>query len=57
MKRLATLKQEIKDAQEILRTGMSDEGPLDNETKMLVQEELGRLKKEATIEFLRTKRS
>lgn len=57
MKRLAALKQEIKDAQEILRTGMSDEGPLDNETKMLVQEELGRLKKEATIEFLRTKRS
>ena len=56
MKRLAALKQEIKDAQEILRTGMADGVPLDNETEMLVQEELDRLKKQATVEFLRTKR-
>ena len=56
MKGLAALKQQIKDAQDILRTGMADGVPLDNETEMLVQQELDRLKKEATVEFLRTKR-
>jgi len=52
----AALKQKIKDAQEILRTGMADGVPLDNETEMLVQQELAQLKKQAAVEFLRTKR-
>ena len=54
--RLAALKQKIKDAQDILDTGMADGVPLDNETEMLVQQELDQLKKQAAVEFLRTKR-
>lgn len=54
--RLAALKQKIKDAQDILDTGMADGVPLDNETEMLVQQELAKLKKQAAVEFLRTKR-
>ena len=43
---LSALKRRIKDAEEILDSGMADGVPLDNETEMLVQQELARLKKQ-----------
>ena len=52
---LAALKKQIKDAQEILDSGEADGVPLDNETEMLVQQELKRLKKMAAVEYMRTK--
>jgi hypothetical protein len=53
---LSALKKKIKDAQEILDSGMADGVPLDNETEMLVQQELAQLKKQAAVEFYRTKK-
>ena len=53
---LSSLRKQIKDAEEILDSGMADGVPLDNETEMLVQQELAKLKKQATVEFMRTKR-
>jgi len=44
---LSALKRQIKDAEEILDSGMADGVPLDDETEMLVQQELARLKKQA----------
>ena len=41
----AGIMRQIKDAEEILDSGYHDEGPLDVETEMLVQQELARLKK------------
>ena len=41
----ASLGRQIMDAEEILDSGMADGVPLDNETEMLVQQELDRLKK------------
>ena len=41
----AGIMRQIKDAEEILDSGYHDEGPLDMETEMLVQQELARLKK------------
>lgn len=52
---LAALKKQIKDAQEILDSGEADGVPLDNETEMLVQQELKRLKKMAAVEYMKTK--
>jgi len=52
---LAAIKQQIKDAEEILDSGEADGVPLDNETEMLVQQELKRLKKLAAVEFYRKK--
>mgnify|MGYP003132876968 FL=1 len=52
---LSALKRRIKDAEEILDSGMADGVPLDNETEMLVQQELAKLKKQAAVEFMRTK--
>ena len=43
---LSALKRRIKDAEEILDSGMADGVPLDNETEMLVQQELAKLKKQ-----------
>jgi len=37
--------RQIKDVEEILDSGEADGVPLDNETEMLVQQELGRLKR------------
>lgn len=42
---LSSLRRQIKDAEEILDSGMADGVPLDNETEMLVQQELTKLKK------------
>ena len=53
---LSSLRRQIKDAEEILRTGMADGVPLDNETEMLVQQELAKLKKQAAVEYMRTRR-
>lgn len=53
---LSSLRRQIKDAEEILDSGMADGVPLDNETEMLVQQELAKLKKQAAVEFMRTKR-
>ena len=53
---LSALKRRIKDAEEILDSGMADGVPLDNETEMLVQQELAKLKKQAAVEFMRTKK-
>ena len=53
---LSSLKRQIKDAEEILDSGMADGVPLDNETEMLVQQELAKLKKQAAVEFMRTRR-
>jgi len=53
---LSSLRKQIKDAEEILDSGMADGVPLDNETEMLVQQELAKLKKQAAVEFMRTKR-
>jgi hypothetical protein len=53
---LPALKKKIKDAQEILDSGMADGVPLDNETEMLVKQELAQLKKQAAVEFYRTKK-
>ena len=53
---LSALKKRIKDAEEILDSGMADGVPLDNETEMLVQQELAKLKKQAAVEFMRTKK-
>ena len=52
---LAALRRQIKDAEEILRSGEADGVPLDNETEMLVQQELAKLKKQAAVEYFRTK--
>ena len=41
----STIMRQIKDAEEILDSGEADGVPLDNETEMLVQQELARLKK------------
>ena len=37
--------RQIKEAEDILDSGMADGVPLDNETEMLVQQELARLKR------------
>jgi hypothetical protein len=56
--------RQIKDAEEILDSGEADGVPLDNETEMLVRQELKRLKqmagddkKEKTMKFLKSKKS
>ena len=41
----SAIMRQIKDAEEILDSGEADGVPLDNETEMLVQQELGRLKR------------
>ena len=55
---------QIRDAEEILDSGEADGMPLDNETEMLVRQELKRLKqmaggdkKEKTMKFLKSKKS
>ena len=53
---LSSLRRQIKDAEEILRNGEADGVPLDNETEMLVQQELAKLKKQAAVEYMRTRR-
>ena len=53
---LSSLRRQIKDAEEILRSGEADGVPLDNETEMLVQQELAKLKKQAAVEYMRTRR-
>lgn len=52
---LSSLRRQIKDAEEILRDGEADGVPLDNETEMLVQQELKRLKKLAAIEYMKSR--
>ena len=52
---LSSLRRQIKDAEEILDSGMADGVPLDNETEMLVQQELAKLKKQAAVEYMRTR--
>ena len=51
----SAIMRQIKDAEEILDSGEADGMPLDNETEMLVQQELARLKKLAAVEFYRKK--
>ena len=41
----SAIMRQIKDAEEILDSGEADGVPLDNETEMLVQQELARLKR------------
>ena len=60
----AAIMRQIKDAEEILDSGEADGMPLDNETEMLVRQELKRLKqmaggdkKEKTMKFLKSKKS
>ena len=53
---LSSLRRQIKDAEEILDSGMADGVPLDNETEMLVQQELAKLKKQAAVEYMRTRK-
>ena len=45
----AAIMRQIKDAEEILDSGEADGVPLDNETEMLVQQELNRLKRMLTM--------
>jgi len=60
----AVIMRQIKDAEEILDSGEADGMPLDNETEMMVRQELKRLKqmaggdkKEKTMKFLKSKKS
>ncbi|MDA8978349.1 hypothetical protein N9F67_00600 [bacterium] len=60
----AIIMRQIRDAEEILDSGEADGMPLDNETEMLVRQELKRLKqmaggdkKEKTMKFLKSKKS
>jgi len=60
----AIIMRQIRDAEEILDSGEADGMPLDNETEMLVRQELERLKKmaggdkkEKTMKFLKSKKS
>ena len=53
---LSSLRRQIKDAEEILDSGVADGVPLDNETEMLVQQELAKLKKQAAVEYMRTRK-
>ena len=60
----AAIMRQIRDAEEILDSGEADGMPLDNETEMLVRQELKRLKqmaggdkKEKTMKFLKSKKS